>query len=77
MVGCFFCEGPVENYERAVAQDTQAFAAFFGEMLDAGVVLPPSAFETWFVSTAHDDACIQQTIDAAKAAFRAVATRGP
>ena len=76
MVGCFFCKGPVENYEQAVAQDTQAFAVFFGEMLDAGVMLPPSAFETWFVSTVHDDACIHQTIDAAKAAFMAVARHG-
>ena len=75
MVACFFCQGPVENYEQATTQDTEAFAAFFNEMLDRGVVLPPSAFETWFVSTAHDDDCIQRTVDAAEAAFAAVASR--
>ena len=75
MVGCFFCPDPVETYEQATAQDTEAFTAFFGQMLDRGVVLPPSAFETWFVSTAHDDTSIGRTIDAAEAAFATVASR--
>lgn len=49
----FFREQPVETYEDAKAQDTAAFARFFHAMLEGGVYLPPSAFEAWFVSTAH------------------------
>ncbi|MEE9212239.1 MAG: glutamate-1-semialdehyde 2,1-aminomutase [Phycisphaeraceae bacterium] len=73
MLTCFFNGGPVENYDQAVASDTGSFAVFFRSMLDAGVVLPPSQFECWFVSTAHDDTCIEQTLEAADAAFNAVA----
>ncbi len=54
----FFAEHPVENYDQARGQSTAAFAAFFHAMLDAGVYLPPSAFEAWFVSAAHDDAAL-------------------
>ena len=72
MVCCFFCATPVEDYAQASACDTDAFAAFFDTMLDGGVVLPPSQFETWFVSTAHDDADIDQTIETAGKAFQAI-----
>jgi glutamate-1-semialdehyde 2,1-aminomutase len=41
-------------------------------MLDAGVMLPPSQFEEWFVSLAHTDKIIEETIDAAEGAFEAV-----
>ena len=48
---------PVRDYdERAAAGPARRFAAFFHAMLDRGVYLPPSAFEAWFVSAAHDDA---------------------
>lgn len=68
---------PVENYEQALKCDTKAFGVFFLAMLDAGVILPPSQFETWFTSTAHDDAAIQHTLAAADRAFAAVrASRG-
>ena len=46
---------PVRNYADAQAQDTDLFSAFFARMLADGVMLPPSAFEAWFVSAAHDD----------------------
>lgn len=49
----FFREQPVRTYEDAKAQDTAAFTRFFHAMLEGGVYLPPSAFEAWFVSTAH------------------------
>lgn len=75
MICCFFTGGKVENYEDALKCDTGAFATFFGSMLDQGVVLPPSQFETWFVSTAHDGACIERTVQAARGAFNAVAER--
>ncbi|MCE9591808.1 MAG: glutamate-1-semialdehyde 2,1-aminomutase [Planctomycetes bacterium] len=71
MVCVFFCATPIENYEQAVRSDTKAFTRFFNSLLDNGVVLPPSQYETWFVSTAHDDACIDQTIEASRAAFAA------
>ena len=75
MLCCFFTDTEVNNYEQAVRCDTDAYAVFFGSMLDHGVVLPPSQFETWFVSTAHDERCIQKTIEAAGAAFETVVAR--
>ena len=79
MVCCFFTRSdgdPVENYDQAVACDREAFSVFFGAMLDRGVILPPSQFETWFVSTAHDAQLIDRTVGAAAEAFKAVAARG-
>jgi len=75
MICCFFSDTPVHNYEQAVQCDTGAFTVFFQHMLENGVVLPPSQYETWFVSTAHDDAAIEKTIVAAKLAMEAVAQR--
>jgi len=75
MVCCFFTRMPVENYEQAVGCDTESFAVFFGHLLDHGVLLGPSQFETWFVSTAHDQDCIDRTIETAAEAFGAVAKR--
>jgi len=45
-------------------------------MLDAGVYLPPSAFESWFVSGAHDDAAVERVVAALPAAARAAAAAG-
>ena len=47
--------GPVRDFADASRQDTAAYAAFFHAMLDQGVYLPPSAYEAWFLSAAHDD----------------------
>ena len=55
----FFREEPVRTYADAQAQDTDAFTRFFHAMLDEGVALPPSAFEAWFLSAAHDDEAIE------------------
>ncbi len=46
---------PVRNYAQAQAQDPRRYQAFFHAMLEGGVALPPSAFEAWFLSAAHDD----------------------
>jgi len=73
MFSVFFREAPVTNYDQARAQQTQSFSAFFQSMLSQGVHLPPSAFETWFVSSAHDDAAVGRVLDALPAAARAVA----
>jgi len=67
-------DSPVRDYTTAQRQDTGAFRAFFHAMLDAGVALPPSAYEAWFVSAAHDDAVIARIVDALPAAAAAAAS---
>lgn len=69
MFGLYFREGPVETFEDAKASDTARFNRFFHAMLGRGVYLAPSAFEAGFVSSAHGDAEIAHTIDAARASF--------
>jgi len=64
---------PVTNFADAKAQSTAAYAAFFHAMLEGGVYLPPSAFEAWFVSAAHDEAALSRIADALPAAARAAA----
>jgi len=63
----------VTDYESARKQDVFRYAAFFHAMLDAGVYLPPSAFESWFLSAAHDDDAVTRVVDALPAAARAAA----
>jgi glutamate-1-semialdehyde 2,1-aminomutase len=63
----------VPDYATAQQQDTAAYGRFFHAMLDAGVSLPPSAFEAWFLTAAHDDAAVAQIVDALPAAARAAA----
>jgi glutamate-1-semialdehyde 2,1-aminomutase len=62
-------EAPVDG-AAALECDRTAYARFFGAMLDAGVLLPPSQFEAWFPSMAHGPAEIAETVDAARSAFR-------
>lgn len=64
----------IRNYFDALQCDTQAYARFFRGMLDGGVMLPPSQFESWFISSAHTEGDIDETIDIARQAFRAVTT---
>jgi glutamate-1-semialdehyde 2,1-aminomutase len=71
MFSVFFTDKPVRNFDEASAQDTGAFKAFFHAMLDQGVYLPPSAYEAWFLSSAHDERAVQTVIDALPAAARA------
>lgn len=66
--------GGVPDYATAQQQDTAAYGRFFHAMLDAGVSLPPSAFEAWFLTAAHDDAAVAQIVDALPAAARAAAS---
>ena len=70
MFSVFFTDGPVRDFDDAQRQDTAAFAAFFHAMLDHGVYLPPSAYEAWFLSAAHDDAPSQTVLDALPARRR-------
>jgi glutamate-1-semialdehyde 2,1-aminomutase len=73
MFSVFFREGAVRTYDAARAQDTAAFGRFFHAMLDAGVYLPPSAFESWFVSGAHDERALDRVLTALPSAARAAA----
>ena len=73
MFSVFFRDAPVRNYDDARAQSTQAFTAFFHSMLSQGVHLPPSAFEAWFVSAAHDDEALDTVLRALPNAARAAA----
>ncbi len=73
MFTTFFTAGPVVDETTAKTADTQAFARFFRALLERGVYIAPSQFEAGFVSLAHSDADIAQTIAAAREAMRAVA----
>ena len=65
----FFVPCPVTDWNSAAKSDTEAFGRFFRSMLDSGVYLPPSQFESAFLSTAHTEEDIRKTIAAAKQAF--------
>jgi glutamate-1-semialdehyde 2,1-aminomutase len=76
MFSVFFTdEGVTEvpDFAAASAQRVDRFKAFFHSMLDQGVYLPPSAFEVWFLSAAHDDRALDRIIAALPAAARAAA----
>jgi glutamate-1-semialdehyde 2,1-aminomutase len=64
---------PVRNFDDARAQSAAAYAAFFHAMLDGGVYLPPSPFEAWFLSAAHDASAIARIAAALPAAAQAAA----
>jgi glutamate-1-semialdehyde 2,1-aminomutase len=64
---------PVRDYAAARGQSAPAYAAFFHAMLDRGVYLPPSGYEAWFLSAAHDDAAVGVIADALPHAARAAA----
>ena len=68
----FFAAGPVTDWDSAAKADTEAFGRFFRSMVDNGIYLPPSQFEAAFLSAAHTEEDIQQTIAAAKQAFALV-----
>lgn len=68
---------PVRDYAAVQAQDAFRFPPFFHAMLDAGVALPPSVFEAWFLSAAHDDDAVNRVLDALPAAARAAAAARP
>ncbi len=69
MLTLFFAPGPVRDYASARSSDTGRFGRFFAAMLEQGVLLPPSQFEAWFVSLAHDEEGIERTVAAARRAL--------
>lgn len=70
----FFASDPIRDYAAAKKSDATRFAAFFREMLNRGIFLPPSQFEALFVSSAHSDADIDATISAAQASLRSLSS---
>ncbi len=69
----FFTPGPVTDWDSASKSDTEAFARFFRNLLDAGIYLPPSQYEAAFLGAAHTDEDVKKTIANAKQAFAMVA----
>lgn len=72
MFSMFFRDEPVGNFDDARASSSRRYSQFFHEMLRRGVSLPPSAFESWFVSTRHDANAVEHTLSAAGSAFAAM-----
>jgi glutamate-1-semialdehyde 2,1-aminomutase len=68
-----FRSEPVRDYADAQAQDVFRYPAFFHAMLDAGVSLPPSVFEAWFLSAAHDERVLDRIVRALPGAAKAAA----
>ncbi|TQF04930.1 glutamate-1-semialdehyde-2,1-aminomutase [Kitasatospora acidiphila] len=73
MFSVFFTDQPVTDYDAAKRQESFRFTAFFHSLLADGVYLPPSAFESWFVSAAHDERAIDRIAAALPAAAQAAA----
>lgn len=73
LLGLAFAPEPPRSYGHALGQEAWRFPAFFHAMLDAGVSLPPSVYEAWFLTAAHDDAALARVLDALPAAARAAA----
>ncbi len=70
MFTLFFAQGELRDWPSVKACDTASFASFFRTMLEHGIYLPPSQFEAGFLSSAHDEAAIDRTLEAAYIAFR-------
>jgi glutamate-1-semialdehyde 2,1-aminomutase len=71
----FFTKEAVTDFDSAKKSDQDMFRSFYAGMLEQGIYLAPSAFETWFVSAAHDHGAIQKTIECAERSFRSLKRR--
>ncbi len=70
MMTVFFTEQKVKDFATAKGSDTKLFGRFFKVLLDKGVLIPPSQFEAWFVSTAHEDSDIGEALERIREALR-------
>ena len=66
MITLFFTEGPVENLGHIPPSAVEQFGVFWRAMREGGVYLPPSQYEAWFISAAHDEALIDKTVEIAR-----------
>ena len=64
MFGYFFAENAVRNFQEALNSDTGKFTKFFQNMLNEGIYLPPSPFESLFISTSHSEEDLEKTASA-------------
>lgn len=72
MFTLFFNSNPVTDYPSALKSDVSLFARFFRGMLERGVLLPPSQFEATFISLAHDEEALEETIRAAEGTMKTI-----
>ncbi len=72
MLGMFFTDQPVMNFDDAKTSDLDIFSAYYKGMLDRGVYLAPSQFEAFFMSTAHTNEQIAHTVASAEAVFETI-----
>lgn len=72
MVGIFFCEGPVHNFDDAQKTDADLYGRFFHACLEEGVYLAPSAYEACFISTAHNPLILGDALDGIEKAIKNV-----
>ncbi|MBI4209228.1 MAG: glutamate-1-semialdehyde 2,1-aminomutase [Deltaproteobacteria bacterium] len=72
MLTVFFSEKPIHNYEEVQQTETQRFARFFNALLDRGVLIPPSAFEAWFLSLAHTESILKNVVEAIGESFQEI-----
>ncbi|MEZ4842427.1 MAG: hypothetical protein R2821_13190 [Flavobacteriaceae bacterium] len=72
MINPFFTNKPINNFEDAQACNTEQFAVFFWELIKEGVFIPPSQFESWFLSSALSEKDIEKTAKAIDKAMEKV-----
>jgi glutamate-1-semialdehyde 2,1-aminomutase len=72
MMTLFFTDTDVVDFETALTSDTELFGRFFVALAKNGVLIPPSQFESWFVSGAHAEMHVRKTLDAVEKAFKEV-----
>jgi len=73
MVCSYLTRGPVQDFATACSSNTEAFSDYYKAMLQEGIYLAPSQFESAFVSLAHTQEHIEKTIDAAKSTLKSLA----
>jgi glutamate-1-semialdehyde 2,1-aminomutase len=72
MLTVFFTSEPVRDFGGAKKTDQELFAKFFRSLLDEGVLIPPSAFEAWFISTAHGDEDLAEALSKIRDAVKKI-----
>jgi len=75
MMTAFFTEKEVYNYETAKKSSEEKYAMYFWKMLKNGIYLPPSQYETMFISAAHNKKDLQKALNASSIAFREIKNR--
>jgi glutamate-1-semialdehyde 2,1-aminomutase len=72
MFSLFFTESPVRDMPSALTSDAKVFGKFFRKCLESGVYLPPSAYEAWFLSTAHEGRAIDTACEVISSAIKSL-----